>query len=307
MKHPWILAAALLLAACSPQVYPLYLEVRQPSQSGLTLSRKNLSIVYRDGADTLFDRQVASAIARNLEADYFDGREQVGIFHVPADTVTLDLMHTLVMETEGDVVFVLSSRLGEATPDNNLVYPGATSVDSAFVCPVVVPVKTSLDVYDAMGEDKVHHYSGSAIMRPLVYNNGTLTEDALKRLALKNLEKEAEVIGKRISTRFLSTWITESFSFYYFDDIRSEIWVDALLLAMDGKFAAAIDAWTPLLKQGGAESRACACYNIAQAFYLLDDYELSARWLDLAEKTENLSLSSGLRKRLNARLEKMQK
>ena len=39
------LAAALLLAACSPQVYPLYLEVRQPSSSGLNLNRKSMSIV----------------------------------------------------------------------------------------------------------------------------------------------------------------------------------------------------------------------------------------------------------------------
>ena len=37
---------------------------------------------------------------------------------------------------------------------------------------------------------------------------------------------------------------------------------------------------------------------MAQAFYLLEDYQLSARWLDQAEKLENLSLAPGLRKRL---------
>lgn len=305
MKHPWILAAVLLAAACSPQVYPLYMDVRQPSPSGLTLAGKNLSIVYKDGvqpADSLFDRQAASAMARNLEADYFGGHEQVGIFHTPSDSVTLDLMHTLVMETEGDVVFVLSSRLGDPVPENNMAVSGATSVDSAFVCPVVIPVKTLLDVYDAMGQDKVHHYSGSAMLRPLVYNNGTVTEDGLKTLALKNLEKEADVVGKRVSSRFLSTWITESFSFYCFDDTRSEVWIEALLNAMDGKFAAAIDEWATLIKRGNAQSRACACYNIAQAFFLMEDYPLAARWLEEAEKLENVSLAPGLKKRLAAHL-----
>ena len=49
MKHSWILAAVLLTAACSPQVYPLYMDVRNPSSSGLNLARKEISIVYRDG------------------------------------------------------------------------------------------------------------------------------------------------------------------------------------------------------------------------------------------------------------------
>ena len=65
-------AAALALAACSPQVYPLYLEVRQPSSSGLDLSRKTMGIVYMDSdspADSTFDRSAASALARALEED----------------------------------------------------------------------------------------------------------------------------------------------------------------------------------------------------------------------------------------------
>ena len=75
MKHrlTWILAAALMAAACSPRVYPLQMVVRQPSTSGLTLVGKNAAIVYMDGAnttDSLFDRHVASALARSLEDSY---------------------------------------------------------------------------------------------------------------------------------------------------------------------------------------------------------------------------------------------
>lgn len=309
MKHLWIIAAALLAAACSPQVYPVYMEIRGASLSGLTLSGKNISVVYMDGntqVDSLFDRQVASSLARSLEADYFDGQELVGIYRTPAaDSVSLDLMHSLVMETEGDVVFVLSSSLGLPAPETNQAVTGATSVDSAFVCPVAVPVRTQLYVYDSMGQDKVLPYKGSAVLRPLVYNNGTLTEDGLKSLALRSMSGEAEEVGERISTRFLSTWTTETFSFYYYESASlPEPWIMALSKILEGKFAAAIDTWMPMVKQGSAESRACACYNIAQAFYLLDDYALSARWLDQAEKLENVSLAPGLRKRLAAHLEK---
>ncbi len=309
MKHLWIVGAVLLAAACSPQVYPLYLDVRGPSRSGLNLSRKNLSVVYMDGTtpvDSLFDRQVASSMARNLEADYFDGREQVGIFRTPAaDSVSLDLMHSLVMETDGDVIFVLASNLGLPAPEENQAVKGATSVDSAFVCPVAVPVRTRLFVYDSMGQDKVLAYSGYAVMRTSVYNNGMLSDEALKDLSLRSMAREAEDVGERISSRFLSTWATESFSFYYFEDSSfSGPWIVALAHALDGDFSQAIDAWAPLTKQGGRQSRACACYNIAQAFYLLEDYTLAARWLDMAQKLEAVSLAPGLQKRLAERLEK---
>lgn len=84
----------------------------------------------------------------------------------------------------------------------------------------------------------------------------------------------------------------------------SDPWIDGILQVMDGKFAAAVDCWTKLVKRGDATHRACACYNIAQAFYLMEDYELSQRWLKEAEKLENVSLAPGLQKRLNAHLEK---
>ncbi len=307
MKHSWILAAVLLTAACSPQVYPLYMDVRNPSSSGLNLARKEISIVYRDGTnqvDSLFDRQAASSMARSLEGDYFGGEEKVGIYRLPElDSMSVELMHSLVMDTGGDVVFVLKTNLGIPAPETNQVVKDATSVDSAFVCPVAVPVKTHLDVYDSMGQDKVHSYNGSAVLRTRVFNNGLLTQEALGEKALRSLGAEAEVVGERISRRFLSTWIKEAFSFYYFD-MGSDPWIDGILQVMDGKFAAAVDCWTKLVKRGDATHRACACYNIAQAFYLMEDYELSQRWLKEAEKLENVSLAPGLQKRLDAHLEK---
>ena len=303
----WILVAALSLAACSPQVYPLYLEVRQPSDAGLTLVGKTASIVYMDGrntTDSLFDRHAASALARALEADYFGGEEVIGLSRIETpDSIGVDLMHTLVMETGGDVIFLLSSALGDPVVGRNMENK-STSVDSAFVCQANVPVNTTLYLYDSMGNDEVKRYKGSATLNPSVYSNGMLTEDALKNLTLRSLMPEAEEVGFRISRRFQSNWITESFSFYYFDDFSSESWFTPLQDAADGKFAKAIQGWEPLVKDGSTIKRACACFNMAQAFYLLGDYVISSRWLDEAEKLENLSQVPALRKRLAAHLEK---
>lgn len=306
MKKILILAASLLaLAACSPQVYPLYLEVRQPSASGLDLNRKSISIVYPESPDTLFDRCAASSFARALEADYFDGNEVVGIYSIPAaDTISLETMRTLVMDTNTDVVFLLSSRLGEPVPGANQAVTGSVPLDSAFVCPVAIPVNTTLRVYDSMGEDSVQRFTGSAVMRPNVYNNGVITSDALASLALSSLGGKAEEMGGRISRRFLSQWKNESFSLYYFD---SEKWYIPMFDMAEGKFAAAIDGWAPMARSGSAMGKACAAYNIAMALYLMEDYEMSLKWLNLSDKQEDLSLSQGLHKRLEAHLQKSQK
>lgn len=311
MKSAGIVAAALLLAACSPQVYPLHLDVRQPSSSGMNLSGKSISIVYMDGTnavDSLFDRQAASSLARKLEADYFGGQEAVGLYRTPsADSVSLELMHSLVMETGDDVVFLLSTHLGEPALESNREVAGAHSVDSAYVCPVSIPVKTRLQVYDSMGQDVVTHYSGSAVLHARVYNNGAITDEGLRSLALRSLDKQAEDVAGRISSRFVSEWKTESFSFYYFDDSNATAWISGLEWAAAGRFSKAVDAWAPLLKRGNLQKRACAAYNIAQAFYLMEDLEMASLWLDEAEKWENVSLSPGLRKRIADRLEKLQK
>ena len=273
----WILVAALPLAACSPQVYPLHLEVRQPSDAGLTLVGKTASIVYMDGSntvDSLFDRHAASALARALEADYFGGEEVIGLSRVPTqDSIGVDLMHTLVMETGGDVIFLLSSKVAPI--------PETESAD--------VPMESTLYVYDSMGEDAVKRFHGSAV---------------LKDCSAEQLDGQAEEVGTRISRRFLSNWTTESYSFYYFDDFSSESWFTPLQDAADGKFAKAIQGWEHLVKDGSNLKRACACFNMAQAFYLLGDYVISSRWLDEADKLENLTQVPALRKRLAAHLEK---
>ena len=303
-----LLSAALCLAvSCSPEIYTHYLDVRQPSDAGLDLSRKSMSLVYMDGdipADSAFNRSVASAMARTLEEDYFGGEEVVGLYRIPkADSLSLDMMHSLVMDTGDDVIFLVTSSLGEAVMESNQELRNARSVDSAYVCPAQVPLKTYLYLYDSLGEDVVHRFTGSTVLRPAVYNNGITPVENLKDKAREVVAGgEAERVGNKMASRFVSNWQTESFSFYYFDNFNEAAWIDALQKALDGKFAAAIDAWAPFVSSGNYREQSCACYNIALAFYLLDDVDLASRWLDQADALDDaLVLSAGLRKRIDAR------
>ena len=171
--------AALALAACSPQTLTLNVDMRHPSKSGIDLSRKTMSVVYMDTADSTFSNGVASSLARSLEEDYFAGREAIGVYKIPEDSVSLDLMHRLVIDTGDDVVFLLGPpSFGEVALSDNVSLKEPKSVDSAFVAQAQIPYNAKLFVYDSMDkQDRLQMFRGSSVLRTQVYNNGVTAKE----------------------------------------------------------------------------------------------------------------------------------
>ena len=206
--------AALALAACSPQTLTLSVDMRHPSKSGLDLAKKTMSIVYMDDEkpDTTFSNGVASALARSLEEDYFGGNEAIGVYKIPTDSVSLDLMHRLVIDTGDDVVFLLGPpSFGEVALSENVALQQPVSVDSAFIAQAQIPYAAKLFVYDSMDkEDRLQVFRGNSILRTQVYSSGVTAPEFLKDKALESKELGAELVGKQISNRFVPTWKTEA-------------------------------------------------------------------------------------------------
>lgn len=307
MKKSLIVAlgVALGLLSCSPETLTMHLEMRYPSKSGLDLSRKSIAVVCMDdssGKDSLFNTAVATGLSRSLEKDYFGGDEAIDIFRIPQDSVTLDLVHSLVMETGSDVIFLLNSTsLGAVELGDNVAVTGAENVDSSFVSRARIPFRTRLSLYDSMGkEDRLFHYDGASALRPAVYNNGLMAGPYLEEKALRSITRSAEAVGAQISNQFLPTWKEESYSLYYYSTWDNE-WVEAAYHAFEYHWPEAVKIWTKEVNTNNEEKRACACYNIALAFYMMGDMNLATRWLDQADQALPLALSPGLRKRINER------
>ena len=296
--------AALALAACSPQTLTLSVDMRHPSKSGIDLSRKSMSIVYMDDgtADSTFSNGVASSLARSLEEDYFAGREAIGVYKIPADSVSLDLMHRLVMDTGDDVVFLLGPpAFGEVALSKNAAVKNSVSVDSAFVAQAQIPYNARLFVYDSMDkQDRLQLFRGSSILRTQVFSNGVTASEFLKEKALEAKDLGADLVGKQISNRFVPTWKTEAYSLYYFEG-WDEDWVQAAYLASEMEWKKAADIWMKHIGDNSYTKRACASYNTALAFYMMGDLNLATKWLDRADQFGTPSLSPGLRKRIEAR------
>lgn len=298
--------AALALSACSPSIYPLQLEMRHPSSSGLDLNNKSIAVAYMcDGtpSDSLFSLTAASGLARTLEKDYFKGNEVIPIFQVPASSeVNLELMHQYFMESEQDVLFLLGKpQFGGITIGRNEPSRGRiVNVDSAYVSTSNVPFTLQMYVFDGMeGTDTFHSYKGGSNIQLGVYNNGMLTRESLESEAKRQAAFHADRVGIQLGSSFVSTWKLEQYSLYYFDDFSVQDWTTPIAEASKFNWIKAVDLWTPFLQSRDYQKKACASYNIAVAFYMLGDYELALKWLDQADKMDgSLAYSATLRQRI---------
>lgn len=295
---------ALALAACSPQTLTMNVEMRHPSKSGIDLSRKTISIVYMDdgASDTTFSNGVASALARSLEDDYFAGREAIGVYKVPVDSVSLDLMHRLVIDSGDDVVFLFGPpTFGEVALSDNVAVQNPSSVDSAFVTTAQIPYNAKIFVYDSMDKlDQMKIFRGGSILRTRVYNNGVTAPEYLKEEAMKAKDLGADIVGQQFSNRFTPTWKEERYTLYYYEG-WDEDWVNAAYYATQYEWKKAADLWMKKVNDGNATKCACACYNTALAFYMMGDQNLATKWLDRADTCAKLEYSPELRRRIDAR------
>ena len=90
--------------------------------------------------------------------------------------------------------------------------------------------------------------------------------------------------------------VEQAYRFYEGDQ-----WISALVEADSYDWTEAIKYWIKLADTNNEARRSCAAYNIATACYMLGYYDLALKWLDMSDKGSRLSLSAGLRKRINAR------
>lgn len=112
--------AGLLVTACGPQTYTKYLQIRQPSRSGMDLSKRTMSVVYLSDADSLTESAAsrqANLLAANLEKDYFEGEQKVAIYRLDKDPKgdysQRDTLIRMVVGTGDDVVFLVDTPAAE--------------------------------------------------------------------------------------------------------------------------------------------------------------------------------------------------
>ena len=281
MKRILTLASVVVaLAACSPQAYVMRLEMRTPSSSGLDLDNKSMAVVYLDNGtyrDSLFNNCFADGLAQGLEKEYFEGKRSIDIYSAyqaeGEDYSSKDSLQSLVMRLNKDVIFLVDQpEFADGTGEK-------------------VDCKTEVYVYDSMNaKDEVKRAS---VARKVTASDA---EGSM-------LGSDAQVLGLGTAKPFLGSWTPESHSVIYFDGFNEQ-WERALYLASEMRWEEAREIWMELSQHRDILQASCAQYDTALACYMMRQYDLALEWLDLSDKTQVVSLSQGLRKRI---LEKMSK
>ncbi len=302
-------AITLISCACGPSRHAVQIEMRYPSKSGVDLAGKIVSVVYvadKDSVASRFNGAMAEGFASALEQDYGTGKGSIGIYEAAsrpgADHSSRDSMFNYLMSTGSDVVFLFGiPQLGQMTVSGATKVASASSADSSYVSTGGIQYKLHLYCYDAMNkEDKVLAFSGVSSSTPYIYSNGKLSSSALLKEAYEGLPAAAFESGKNVAEAFKAQWKHEQYSIAYYD---SQKWYEALYLANQYEWKAAIDIWIGELDTSDLMKKACAEYNIAVACYMLADYQLALAWLDRSDKDNKMpTLSDAMRKRINARL-----
>ena len=267
------LALGMALVSCSPSAYVLDLESRRPSESGLDLAGKSLSVIYlesSDGRDSLFNNRAADALAYGLEGEFFDGAEAVKVYNLvkdeAGDYASRDTASQYIMLLDSDVVMILD------TPD---VRENASGLNPTLA--------SRLYVYDSMaGNDDGVTVLQSTTSAPLNDSNRALN------------------VGNALLKPLRSQWEHETYTVLYFEGLGRK-WIDATLKADEMKWAEAIELWMDLAKLKNTTQASCAMYDIALGCYMLEQYDLALEWLDASDKTLPLSLNRGMRKRILAK------
>lgn len=268
-----ILTFAAALVSCGPSRHAIQIEMRHPSRSGMDLTGKTVSIVYYSGenpSDNQVVENIATGFAEALETDNGTGEGSVGVYSIDrgaGNYAVKDSLVNLVIQTDGDVVFLLDAVLAE-----NVTAEGA-------------PVKVALYCYDGLDkQDAVKKFTGNTV----------LPGDSQETLLA-----EALTAGRNIAESFKAQWKNEQYSIVYYD---SELWYVAMVRVERFDWKGAMDIWFEFLNSYDPMKRASAEYNIAVACYMLGDYDLAQRWLDRSVAENDIpTLTEALSKRIEAR------
>lgn len=294
-----------ILASCSPSIYTMPVQMRQPSDSGADLCGKSIAIAYVAGerTDSLFNASLSEGLALSLESEYFGGEQVIPIYTMPETGKSLyyarDTLRSLVMDTGRDFIFLLDKTEFGAL-DCGIPQPtGLEAPDSLYKISATLPLTLHLYTYDSFdARDTVMVYSAATSPKLWFYGNAEESEEELLSKTKASVTASAQNIGAKLGASFEMNWKTENFSLYFYE---TEKWLDALSFAYAFNWQKAIDIWTGFVG-GGPLKQACAAYDIATACYMLQQYDLALSWLDICDASASLTHSATLRKRVVSKM-----
>lgn len=282
----------LALSSCAPTVYVQTLPIDKMVTSEKNVDFRGtlpgvLTLVQRDGKDSVLMSALACGIAETLEGSLGLDSASVPVFSMYADE--LDLTDSLQMQyvhavTGVDVLIVADSiKVGEfaVTHPQERAY-----VQSQFLKQTVVSLPYSIKVYvfDVDSLSPVADLSESDVFEWSLMADSDIEDLRAIQKVSSNLEEYFTTIGSTMAGELMPRWRTIDVSLYVYDNAD---WAEAFQMAYVFEWEKAMNIWMKDAASPDVRKAACAAYNISVACEILDMPDMAEEWRARSDKLFN--------------------
>ena len=312
-RSGYMLGIVLLLTSCSPSLYDIAVDIRQPAVTPINdIENKSIAIYIAaeeldsvNSKDSLLWMNFASGLASGFEEhlELSEGAVYIYTHYPDSDQIyTMDYIQSLSRQADSDLVIVVDSLV---VSDFALMENLATGASHSLQY-MHAQFRNKISVYDGITAEKVTSISQKDTVYWQILANSKQDIDIRSSGVSAAVGGVSSKIGEHIVSLFVPYWVTEHrYLFVY----GTSSWRVAFNHAVAFNWDRAIDIWSTELNHKNRYRAACAAVNIAVGCEMTGRPEFALEWLETAEKMcgpGRLSLDS-YKLRLRQEIEKGKK
>ena len=297
MKKIFLVVSALYLISCSPIVYDLAVDVREPAELDINLKGCPPSVVFVSGrnvTDSLLTGSMALGIAVRMEKELSLEEGSIPVYSYFSDELdvsNVDDVAYLLTTAGSDRVIVIDSLSMEdfrVRHSDDLVYYNGDILRQTVV---ERPFKISFKLFcmDSLQKNLKPLEACTSVSDKLkwsILSNAPIEDTKAVTQAVSGLEKAFSDMGQEMASMFFPQWKQQQRMIISYEN---SIWDSAYEQAKSFQWDKAMKIWLALVTDPNPEKASYAAYNLSVACEMKEQYDLALEWLELARKKYSFS------------------
>ncbi len=274
------------IISCGP--IPLYVNIEMkkdsPLESLVDTDIALLTVNPKGDKDSLLLNAMANGFAEKFEEDRAIANRALPIYSLLSEEVNIKdslFVDYISASIPSRYLFFIDSLIvADYIVDNSSNNRAYSEGEFFNQTKVMLPFSVSINLIDSYSRSIINSTNHKDSLVWTILGKGDIKSvEAVAKVnsAIKDAFKK---YGNEIASELSPQWETQSRMVITYDN---EKWLNAFDFAENFKWSEAIDIWLQEVKSDNPKKAAYAAYNIANAFEVLEQYDLAKKWLDFAK------------------------